>query len=87
MSTDHVLRQGEHLSQIADKYGYSDYKAIWNHPNNARLKKLRDNPSVQEVDEIFFAHVVQEFQCDLGLPVTGVCDAATQSKLTSLHGS
>jgi Putative peptidoglycan binding domain len=30
---------------------------------------------------------VQEFQCDTGLPVTGECDAATQSKLKEMHGS
>ena len=215
MSIDHIVRQGEHLAQIAEKYGYHDYKAIWDHPNNARLKKLRENPNVllpgdvvhvpdkrqkqeqvatgqlrrvklhggklklrlalkdfgnepikntkckitingvdtplttdgnghiempispsvtsatltftdptvpfdltvpirighldpvteisgqrarlsnlgyitrpaEEVDEVFFAHVVQEFQCDSGLPVTGVCDAATQAKLKALHGS
>ena len=43
MSTDHVVRQGEHLSQIAEKYGFS-YKALWDHAANAQLKKLRGNP-------------------------------------------
>jgi N-acetylmuramoyl-L-alanine amidase len=210
---DHVVKQGEHLSQIAKKYGF-DYKALWNHPSNATLKKLRVNPNVlmpgdvvhipdirektesraagqthkfkmgsklmlrlalkdfgnepvkntkcqitidgvttqlqtdgsghievpvspaattaqltfpdpstpfdltvpiqighldpvtelsgqrarlsnlgyitrpiADVDEVYFEHVVQEFQCDLGVPVTGKCDAATQSKLKELHGS
>lgn len=215
MATDHVVQQGEHLTQIADRYGFRNYNAIWNHPGNAKLRKLRQNPNVllpgdtihipdkiqkaescptgqahrfkvpggrlflrlalrdfdnqplantkcevqvdgastplstdangrvavpispaakeatlvfkdplvpfdlsvpikigyldpvdaisgqkarlsnlgyitrprEEVDDPIFAHAVQEFQCDLGLPVTGVCDAATQAKLKELHGS
>ena len=211
---DHVVQQGEHLTQIADKYGFRNYETIWNHPDNAQLKAARQSPNVllpgdkipsgksdkktgvpttqkhrfqlagrplflhlalrdfdnqplantkceltvagaktplttdanghikvpipasakdatlvfkdplvpfdltvpikighldpvdalsgqkarlsnlgyitqplEEVDATVFARSVQEFQCDLGLKVTGVCDAATQSKLKELHGS
>ena len=42
---------------------------------------------LEEVDDTIFAHTVQEFQCDVGLKVSGVCDAATQAKLKQLHGS
>ncbi len=215
MSTEHVVQQGEHLSQIALAYGFRDYTTIWNHPENAELKELRQSPNVlfpgdvlripdkehkkedrstgqthrfqiggaklvlrlalrdfdneplantecelqidgasrrlttdgdgrlevpispadkeavlvfkdplvpfdlsvpikighldpvkevtgqkarlsnlgyitrplEQVDDDLFARTVQEFQCDSGLPVTGVCDAATQSKLQDLHGS
>ena len=215
MSTDHVVQQGEHLSQIAKQYGFRDFNTVWNHPDNADLKKLRQSPNVlfpgdtvkipdktqkkesrptgqkhsfklaggrlllrlalrdfdnqplantacqvqvdgastelttdangrvevpisptakeatlvfkdplvpfdlsvpikighldpveeisgqkarlsnlgyitrpiEEVDDTIFARTVQEFQCDLGLPVNGVCDAATQNKLKELHGS
>jgi hypothetical protein len=215
MSTDHVVQQGEHLSQIAKQYGFRDFNTVWNHPDNAALKKLRQSPNVlfpgdtvkipdktqkkesrptgqkhsfklaggrlllrlalrdfdnqplantacqvqvdgastelttdangrvevpisatatdatlvfkdplvpfdlsvpikighldpveevsgqkarlsnlgyitrpiEEVDDTIFARTVQEFQCDLGLPVNGVCDAATQNKLKELHGS
>src|SRR4249920_3437269 len=45
MSIDHVVRQGEHLTQIAERYGF-DYKSLWNHPDNATLKRLRGNPNV-----------------------------------------
>lgn len=214
MATDHVVRQGEHLSQIAERYGYRDYKPIWDHPNNARLKTLRGSPNVllpgdvvhvpearqkvvrvatgqvhrfkmrggrlvlrlalkdfgneplantkcqltidgvttslttdgngrletpisatvtsatltftdplvpfdlavpirighldpvdepsgqkarlsnlgyitralEDVDDVFFTHALQEFQCDFGLQVTGVCDTATRAKLKELHG-
>jgi hypothetical protein len=213
---DHVVKQGEHLTQIADQYGFRNFETIWNHPGNAGLKASRSSPNVllpgdtleipdksdkktavpttqkhrfqladnrlslrlalrdfdnqplantkcelritggptvqlttdgegkiqtqipvtakeatlvftdplvpfdlsvpikighldpvdavsgqkarlsnlgyitrplEEVDDVVFARTVQEFQCDLGLKVTGVCDAATQSKLRELHRS
>jgi len=215
VSTDHVVQQGDHLSQIAEKYGFRDFKTIWNDPGNVELRKLRDSPNVllpgdvvhvpdkrqkqesrstdqthrfkvsdqrlflhlalkdfddeplantkcelevdgksnslttdgnghikvpisrttkeatlkfkdplvpfdvtvpikighldpveeisgqkarlsnlgyitrplEEVDEAIFERTVQEFQCDAGLPVNGICDAATKAKLKQLHGS
>jgi hypothetical protein len=42
---------------------------------------------LEEVDDTIFDRTVQEFQCDLGLPVNGVCDAATQAALKKAHGS
>ncbi len=211
----HEVQQGEHVSQLATKYGFRTFGAIWNHPDNAALRKSRQNPNVlmpgdkvhipdksqraeacptnqthrfkldggrlvlrlalrdfdnqplantkcviqidgassalttdakgrievpisplakdatlifkdplvpfdllvpikigyldpvteisgqkgrlsnlgyitrllEEVDDTIFARTVQEFQCDLGLPVTGICDSATQAKLKELHGS
>ena len=46
MSTNHVIEQGEHLSQLAAQYGFRDYLTIWDHPNNAALKDKRQNPNV-----------------------------------------
>jgi N-acetylmuramoyl-L-alanine amidase len=46
MAGYHSVSQGEHVCGIAANYGFSDYKTIWNHPNNADLKKLRQNPNV-----------------------------------------
>jgi Putative peptidoglycan binding domain len=46
MPTQHTIKQGEHISSIAERYGFEDYKLIWNHPDNAELKKLRENPHV-----------------------------------------
>ena len=45
MST-HTVVQGEHLSGIAKKYGFTSYKPLWDHPQNAALKKERQNPNV-----------------------------------------
>ncbi len=46
MSINHTVKQGEYLSSIARRYGFSDYKVIWNDPNNAKLKERRKNPNV-----------------------------------------
>src|SRR5688572_28264733 len=46
MSSVHTVVQGEHLSGIAKKYGFSSYKTIWDHGKNAELKKKRQNPNV-----------------------------------------
>lgn len=40
------VEQGDYLSKIAQQFGFSDYQAIWNHPDNAELKNKRKNPSV-----------------------------------------
>src|SRR6476661_1080126 len=46
MSANHTVAQGEHLTGIADKYGFRDFLTIWDHPDNAKLKKARVNPHV-----------------------------------------
>jgi len=46
MATSHTIQQGEHISKIATKYGFRDYRTIWNDGRNAALKKKRVNPNV-----------------------------------------
>lgn len=46
MSTQHVVKQGEYLSKIAASYGYSDWKTIWNDPENSALREVRKSPNV-----------------------------------------
>jgi len=46
MAGYHTVAQGEHVAGIAWSYGFSDYKTIWNHPDNAELKSKRQNPNV-----------------------------------------
>lgn len=46
MSTKHTVRQGECLSSIAAKYGFSDFRTIYNHPENADFKRKRPNPNL-----------------------------------------
>jgi hypothetical protein len=42
----HTVEQGEYLSLIARKHGFSDFHTIWDHPENAKLKQQRQNPNV-----------------------------------------
>ena len=42
----HVVEQGEHLSDIAARHGFSSFRVIWDHPENAELKKKRKNPNI-----------------------------------------
>lgn len=42
----HTVQQGEHLSALAEQYGFHGYAAIWEHPDNAELKQRRKNPHI-----------------------------------------
>lgn len=46
MAENYTVKQGDHLSKIAKAFGFSDYHTIWDHPENADLKKKRQNPNV-----------------------------------------
>jgi peptidoglycan hydrolase-like protein with peptidoglycan-binding domain len=50
----HTVKQGDHISSIAEKYRFFDYHTIWDDPNNAALKQKRKNPNVLfPGDELF----------------------------------
>jgi len=54
MGSYYMVVQGDHISKIAKENGFPDYHTIWDHPNNADLKKKRDNPNVLNPgDQIF----------------------------------
>jgi hypothetical protein len=46
MGQIHIVKDGEHLPGIAAMYGFSSYKSVWEHPENAELKKERKNPNI-----------------------------------------
>ena len=46
MSTQHTVKQGEHVAGIATKHRIEDYLLIWDFPDNADLKKLRASPFI-----------------------------------------
>ena len=50
----HTVCQGEHLSRIALQYGFRDGKLIWDHAQNAELKKKRVNPNVLHPGDVLF---------------------------------
>jgi N-acetylmuramoyl-L-alanine amidase len=44
--SEYIVKQGDYLSKLARENGFADYHTIWDHPNNAELKKKRQNPNV-----------------------------------------
>jgi len=46
MPRQHEVVQGEHISRLAEKYGFADFRTLWNHAGNSSLKQLRKNPNV-----------------------------------------
>lgn len=49
-----TVKQGEHISRLAHAHGFRDYRTVWDHPENAALKRLRRNPNVLlPGDEVF----------------------------------
>lgn len=46
MAGYHTVEQGECLSSIAHNNGFSDWRIIYNHPQNADFRELRPNPNV-----------------------------------------
>jgi N-acetylmuramoyl-L-alanine amidase len=48
------VEQGDYLAKIAKRYGFADWRTIWNHPRNAALRNRRPNPNVlYPGDEVF----------------------------------
>src|SRR5579862_4427830 len=52
MARRHVVRQGECLSLIAARYGFADWRTLYDHPQNAALKRKRPNPNVLEPGDV-----------------------------------
>ena len=46
MPTRHIVQQGDHLSSIAKRYGFTNFLTIWNDGDNSQLRSLRSNPHV-----------------------------------------
>jgi hypothetical protein len=44
MPKTHTVQQGECLASIARRYGFADWRAIYQHADNEPLRKLRPNP-------------------------------------------
>lgn len=54
----HVVRQGDHLASIAQRYGVS-LAEIWDHPNNAGLREERGEGNILEAGDVLFVPDVE----------------------------
>ncbi len=53
MSKVHIVKQGETLSSIALENGFRNFRTIFDHPNNAALKAVRDPHVLFPGDQLF----------------------------------
>jgi N-acetylmuramoyl-L-alanine amidase len=51
---EYKVKQGDYLSKIANKHGFSDYQTIWDHPKNSELKKKRQSPNILYTGDVLF---------------------------------
>lgn len=42
----HAVKQGDSLAKIAKKYGFSNWRTIYDHADNAELRQKRPNPNI-----------------------------------------
>ena len=53
MTIEHEVHQGDCISSISYEYGFI-WETIWNHPNNAQLKKARKDPNLLAPGDLVF---------------------------------
>jgi hypothetical protein len=46
MSTEYIVVSGDYLSKIAKRFGFDDWRTIYNHPDNAAFRAKRPNPNL-----------------------------------------
>ena len=52
------VKQGENLTLIAVRNGFADHKPVYDHPNNADLKRIRPSPDILHPgDQVFIPKV------------------------------
>ena len=42
----HIVKQGECLSSLAARFGFLNWKQLYDHPANAKLRQKRPNPNI-----------------------------------------
>jgi N-acetylmuramoyl-L-alanine amidase len=52
--SDYTVRQGDCLFSIAKDHGFSDWRTIYDHPNNAEFRRLRPDPNLIFPGDVLF---------------------------------
>lgn len=48
----YTIQQGDHLSALAERFGFFELKSIWDHPKNAALKAKRSLIGLVRYEEL-----------------------------------
>jgi len=64
MAATYRIKQGDCISSLAKRFGFADYKTIYDHPENARLKQQRYNPNVLFPGDAVFIPDVERKKVD-----------------------
>ena len=51
---NHTVQQGECLSRIAAKYGFPNFRTVYDHPGNEHLRKIRPDPNLLFPGDVVF---------------------------------
>lgn len=80
MPKTHKVKPGECLSTIAARYGFLDYKAIYDHVDNEALRSKRPNPNmIHPGDEVIIPDKAQkQVHCATGKRHTFVLERPTR---------
>jgi hypothetical protein len=54
VASSHTVKQGEHISGIAQQYGFRDYHTIWDDSHNKELKQQRQDPHVLYPGDVLY---------------------------------
>lgn len=54
MPHNHQVKQGECLASIAKRYGFCDFRAVYDHARNGSFKQKRPNPNIIYPGDILF---------------------------------
>lgn len=58
MAQTYIAQKNDDMESIAKKFGFGDYKVIYNHANNAELKQKRPKPNLLcEGDKVFIPDI------------------------------
>ena len=69
MATTYVVQAGDCLSSIAKKFGFRDWKVIYDDPNNKDFKKARPDPNVIYAGDTIFIPDPKESTKKVSAPV------------------
>jgi N-acetylmuramoyl-L-alanine amidase len=54
MEKYHVVKQGDCLSSVAKRYGFRNYRTVYDHPKNAELRSKRPNPNILLPEDVVY---------------------------------